>query len=85
MDFGTTIIIYNTTLMALRRCTMATTIEYENMTTGIVNFNLSASGEASPVNSFNSPDGLLAELYLGPRIEIHGNLQNNKWHIHYRE
>ena len=64
---------------------MATTIEYENMTTGIINFNLSASGEPSPVNSLNSPSGLLAELYLGPRIETGNNLMNSKWHIHYRE
>jgi hypothetical protein len=64
---------------------MNTTIEYENITTGIVNLNLSASGEPSPANSLNSPSGLLAELYLGPRIETQSNLMNTKWHIHYRE
>ncbi|MDD5287571.1 MAG: hypothetical protein PHY28_00440 [Dehalococcoidales bacterium] len=64
---------------------METTIEYENITTGIVNLNLSASGESSLANSYNSPSGLLAELYLGPRIETQSNLMNSKWHIHYRE
>jgi len=60
------------------------TIEYENITTGIVNFNLSASGELSTASSPNSPIGFLAELYSGPRIEAQSGL-NSKWHIHYRE
>lgn len=63
---------------------METTIEYENVTTGIVNFNLSASGESSQANNPNSPTGFLAELYSGPRIETQSGL-NSKWHIHYRE
>jgi hypothetical protein len=86
MVFGTLTIIYNTIYKMLNRgYAMATTIEYENMTTSIVNFNLSASGEPSPTNNLNSPSGLLAELYLGPRIETQSNLMNSKWHIHYRE
>jgi hypothetical protein len=64
---------------------METTIEYENITTGITNLNLSASSEPSSANSLNSPSGFLAELYLGPRIETQSNLMNSKWHIHYRE
>jgi hypothetical protein len=64
---------------------METTIEYENITTGVVNLNLSASDEPSSVNNLNSPSGFLAELYLGPRIETQSHLMNSKWHIHYRE
>jgi hypothetical protein len=64
---------------------METTIEYENITTGVVNLNLSASGEPSSASSLNSPSGFLAELYLAPRMETHSNQMNSKWHIHYRE
>ncbi|MBN1644336.1 MAG: hypothetical protein JW856_05930 [Dehalococcoidales bacterium] len=64
---------------------MATTIEYEKMSTGLVNFNLSASTEPSSSNNTESPSGFLSELFLGPRIETQGNLLNSKWHIHYRE
>jgi hypothetical protein len=64
---------------------MATTIDYEKMTTGIVSFNLSASTEPSPSNNTDSPSGFLAELYLGPRIETQGSLLSSKWHVHYRE
>jgi len=64
---------------------METTIVYENITTGVCNLNLSASGETSTLNACDSPSGFLAELYLGPRVETHSNLMNSKWHIHYRE
>jgi hypothetical protein len=64
---------------------METTIEYDSISTGVVNHNLSASGEPSSANGLNSPSGFLAELYLTPRIETQSNLMNGKWHIHYRE
>ena len=64
---------------------MESTIEYESINTGVVNHNLSSSGEPSSANSLNSPSGFLAELYLASRIETQSNLMNSKWHIHYRE
>jgi hypothetical protein len=64
---------------------MDTTIEYENIATGIINVNLSTASEPTPAFSLNSPSGLLAELYLGPRTETQTNLINTKWHTHYRE
>lgn len=63
---------------------METAIDYENLTTGIVNLNLSASGEPSQSNNYSTPSGFIAELYLGPRSERQSSLNSN-WHIHYRE
>ncbi len=65
---------------------MSTAIEYERLKTGIVDFNLSLSEEpASGVRGGDLPGGLLAELYLGPRVGTQSGLLNSKWHIHYRE
>lgn len=64
---------------------MATTIEYEKMSTSIVSSNLSTSGEPLPSRNADSPSGFLVELYRGRRIEIQNSLLNSNWHIHYRE
>jgi len=64
---------------------MESTIEYESINTGVINHNLSASGDPSSASSLNSPSGFLAELYLASRIETQSNLMNSKRHVHYRE
>jgi hypothetical protein len=64
---------------------MSTAIEYERLTTGIVDFNLSTAEPPSPgVRGGNVPCGFLAECFLGPRGSQNGSLDGN-WHIHYRE
>jgi hypothetical protein len=64
---------------------MSTAIEYERLTTGIVDFNLSTAEPPSPgVRGGNVPCGFLAECFLGPRDSQNGSLDGN-WHIHYRE
>jgi hypothetical protein len=86
--FGTIMIEYNTIIKErnFRGSTnMESTIEYESINIGVINHNLSSSGEPSSANSLNSPSGFLAELYLASRIETQSNLVNSKWHIHYRE
>jgi hypothetical protein len=64
---------------------MLTAIEYERLKTSIVDFNLSIAEEPYPdVRSGNSPNGFLAECYLGPRDSQNGS-PNSYWHVHYRE
>jgi len=55
---------------------MESTIEYESINTGVINHNLSASGDPSSASRLNS---------LASRIETQTNLMNSKWHVHYRE
>jgi hypothetical protein len=64
---------------------MSTAIEYERLTTGIVDFNLSTSEPPAPgLRGGNVPTGILAECFLGPRDSHNGSIDGN-WHIHYRE
>ncbi|MDP2920690.1 MAG: hypothetical protein Q8O43_10815 [Dehalococcoidia bacterium] len=64
---------------------MSTATEYERPKTGIIDFNLSITEEASPgVRSGSSPGGFLAECYLGPGDSRNSEPHDN-WHIHYRD